>query len=123
MAQKGWLESLLPTWAWFVLLAICVGIAVIVGKALHPNADQVNRPSLTITAYLCDLDSYRREMIRQGIEDVDEHGGDKFDEEAARKRILAESDTELDLERRRDLAFTRNTYRNSGDAREVCPGQ
>ncbi len=123
MAQKGWLESVLPAWAWFVLLAICIGIAMIVGKALHPDADKVYRPSLATTAYLCDLESYRQEMIREGIEDVDEHGGDKFDEEAARKRVLAKSDAELDAERRGELAFTRKTYRDSGDTREVCPGQ
>lgn len=40
MAHKGWLESFMPTWAWFVLLVVCVGIASIVGKALHPNGEQ-----------------------------------------------------------------------------------
>lgn len=123
MAQKTGLESVMPAWAWFVLLGICVGIAAIVGKTLHPDADKVYRPPLATTAYMCNLDSYRQEMIRQGIEDVDEHGGDKFDEEAARKRVLAESDAELDTERRHDLAFTVDTYRKSGDTRELCPAQ
>jgi hypothetical protein len=123
MAQKRGLESVMPAWAWFVLLAVCIGLSVIIGNALHPDANQVYRPSLATTAYLCNLDSYRQEMIRQGVEDVDEHSGDKFDEEAARKRILAESDAELDLERQRDLAFTKGTYQKAGDTREVCPGQ
>jgi hypothetical protein len=123
MAQKTGLESVMPAWAWFVLLGVCVCIAAVVGKSLHPDADKVWRPSLATTAYMCDLDSYRQEMIRQAIEDVDEHGGDKFDEEAARKRVLAEPDAQLDAERRGDLAFTRKTYRDSGDTREICPGQ
>jgi len=123
MAQKTGLESVMPAWAWFVLLAVCVGFAMIIGNALHPNANQVYRPSLATTAYLCNLDSYRQEMIRQGVEDVEEHSGDKFDKEAARKRVLAESDADLDLERRRDLALTVDTYRKSGDTREVCPVQ
>lgn len=123
MAQKTGLENVMPPWAWFVLLAVGVGIAAIIGKSLHPDADKAYRPSLATTAYLCDLDSYRQEMIRQGIEDVDEHGGDKFDEEAARKRVLAESNAQLDTERRGELAYIRKTYQEAGDTREVCPGQ
>jgi len=49
MAQKAWLNKFLPTWAWFLLLAICWGIAAIVGKSLHPEADQVYRPPLATT--------------------------------------------------------------------------
>jgi hypothetical protein len=49
MAQKAWLNKFLPTWAWFVLLLICCGIASIVGKSLHPDADQVYRPPLATT--------------------------------------------------------------------------
>jgi hypothetical protein len=123
MAEKTGLESVMPAWAWFALLAVCVGIAAIVGKALHPDADKVWRPSLETTAYMCNLDSYRREMIRQDVEDVDEHGGDKFDKEAARKRVMAESAAQLDAERRGALAFTEDTYRKSGDTRELCPAQ
>jgi hypothetical protein len=123
MAQKTGLESVMPAWAWFVLLAVCVGIAAVVGNALHPDANQVYRPPLATTSYMCNLDSYRQEMIRQGVEYVDEHSGDKFDEEAAKKRVLAETDAELDLERQRDLALTRDTYRKAGDTRDVCPGQ
>ena len=113
----------MPAWAWFALLAVCIGIASIIGKALHPDADKPYRPSLEITAYMCNLGSYRQEMIRQAVEEVDEHSGDKFDEEAARKRVRDESDAELNKERLDDLALTRSTYRNAGDTREVCPGQ
>jgi hypothetical protein len=123
MAEKTGLESVMPAWAWFVLLAVCVGIAAIAGKALHPDADKVWRPTLETTAYMCNLNSYRQEIIRQAVEDADEHGGDKFDEEAVRKRILAESNAELEAERQRDLALTIDTYRKSGDTREVCPGR
>jgi hypothetical protein len=123
VAQKTGLESVMPAWAWFVLLGICVLIASVVGKSLHPDADKVWRPSLETTAYMCNLQSYRQEMIRQAVEEVDEHAGDKFDEEAARKRVLAESDAELDAERRGALAFTEDTYRKSGDTRELCPSQ
>jgi len=121
--QKTGLESVMPAWAWFALLAVAVGIAAIIGKSLHPDADKVYRPPLSMTTYLCELDSYRQRSIQDAIEDVDEHGGDKFDEEAARKRVLAESDAELDRERLGELALTRKTYRDSGDTREVCPGQ
>ena len=50
MAQKAWLNKFLPTWAWFVLLLICWGIASIVGKSLHHDADQVYRPPLATSA-------------------------------------------------------------------------
>ncbi len=121
--HRGWLDSIMPTWAWCALLAVCIGVASLIGKALHPDAGKPYLPSLSKTAYLCDLDSYRQEMIRQGIEDVEEHGGDKFDEEATQKRVLAESDAELNRERLDDLAIAQNTYRNSGDIRELCPTQ
>ena len=123
MAEKTGLESVMPAWAWFVLLGICVVLSSFVGKALHPDADKAYRAPLANTAYMCDLDSYRREMIRQAVEDVDEHNGDKFDEDAARKRVLAESSVALEQERRRDLAFATDTYRKSGDTRELCPAQ
>jgi hypothetical protein len=123
MAQKTGFESVMPAWAWFALLAVCVGIAAIVGKVLHPDADKVYRPSLETTAYVCNLESYRQEMIRQGIEEVEEHAGDKFDEEAARKRVMAESDAQVDAERRGELAFIQKTYRDAGDTRELCPAQ
>jgi hypothetical protein len=123
MAQKTGLESVMPAWAWFVLLGICVCLAAVVGKSLHPDADKVYRPPLTTTAYMCDLNSYRQEMIRQEVENADEHGGDKFDEEAARKRVLAEPLAQLETERQRDLSFTIDTYRKAGDTRDLCPAQ
>jgi hypothetical protein len=38
MAEHAWLNRFLPTWAWFVLLAIGIYVASIAGKALHPDA-------------------------------------------------------------------------------------
>ncbi len=123
MPEKTGLESIMPAWAWFVLLAVCVGIASVIGKAIHPDADKVWRPSLETTAYMCSLGSYRQEMIRQAVEDVDEHSGDKFDEEAARKRVLSEPIEQLNQERLGEIAFTEKTYRDSGDTRDICPTQ
>jgi hypothetical protein len=124
MPEKAPLNKIMPTWGWFVVGAICIYLASIAGKALHPDAGlPPNEPPASSNAYLCDLGLYRQHTVDDEVAEADRKGGDKFDEEAARKRIRSIPDDKLDLQRREDLAFTRKTYRDAHSTQEICPGQ
>jgi hypothetical protein len=117
-------QKTFPTWVWFVAGGIAIYFASVVGKQLHPES-AVPPPipyqsTPAANAYLCDLPSYRQHTI-QDAEDEAEENGDKFDVEAARKRVLAMSSDELDKQRREDLSFTRKTLRGAGYPDNICP--
>jgi hypothetical protein len=67
-----------------------------------------------IPSYFYSLDSYRTHRIQDEIESVN---GDRFDEEAARKRILSIPDDTLESERQTELVFMTKAY---NEAREHC---
>ncbi|MBS1816215.1 MAG: hypothetical protein JSS87_15195 [Acidobacteria bacterium] len=109
---------------WVTVGSIClfvIGIVISVGASKRPQEEEGLRPPLSDTNYLCSLQSYRRHILDDVIEEVQEHGGDRFEEEAARKRILSIPYSSLEANRQADLAFTRRTYQEANDHRDLCP--
>lgn len=103
------------TWVLVVFIALVIIMIGVVNSNKKPSA----KPAYcTVPAYFYDLDSYRQHEVQEALEDVEEHGGDKFDREAARNRILAESDEQLDTQRRGELAFTQKTIQDDKECSE-----
>jgi len=95
-------------------LWIWLFVAVVVTVLVQKYSDKEPCTVPPIPSYFYNLDSYRTHRIQDEIDSVN---GDRFDEEAARKRILSIPDDKLDAERRADLAFMTKTY---NEAREHC---
>jgi hypothetical protein len=80
----------------------------------HPNQSRPpDHPCSTIPkppAYLYDLSAYREHRLQDELDEVDRRGGDEFDKDAARSRVLAIPDARLDKERRGELDFVTKTY-------------
>ncbi|WP_158785749.1 hypothetical protein [Granulicella sp. L46] len=114
--------------------AVILGVIAFLSSHERPPQDQrpldsqlapetASQSSATDVSYLCDAQSYRQKMLDDALEDVEEHSGDKFDKEAARKRVLATPYATLESERLGDLAFVRKTYREANDTHQICPNQ
>lgn len=94
-------------WIW-LLVAVAVTVFV------HRCSDKKPCTVPPVPSYLYDLDSYRNHRIQDEVDGVN---GDRFDDEAARKRILSIPDDKLDAERQADLAFSVKVY---NEAQEHC---
>jgi hypothetical protein len=96
----------MKTSTWVVGALVAAGI---ISMALS-HSDKPPCSTLTpIPTYYYDLGAYRQHEIQDAIDDVQEHGGDKFDQQAAVQRVAAVSDEELDKQRRSELAFATKT--------------
>ena len=110
MAQHSFLSE---AWPW--LLAVVIACAV---SLIWPHKPA----SATSTSYLCSIDAYREERIKNEIHEIEQKGGSEFDKDAGRKRIMAVPLSTLETSRQADLAFTRKVYRDAGKG-EICPNQ
>jgi len=121
-ASKGWNGSdLLKVFGIGAVILVVIG--VLASHDGEKERGETPPVPLSQTSYLCDLSSYRQRMLDDAIFDVREHSGDKFDEEAARKRVLSKSVATLESERQADLAFARKTFQDAHDFRELCPAR
>jgi hypothetical protein len=98
------------TWVWILGLVVAF---LVFAKFDKKPCDKIP----PVPSYLYDVGSYRNQRMQNELEEVDKNGGDKFDREAARKRVLAMSDVQLESERQSELAFVTKVYEK---AREGC---
>jgi hypothetical protein len=133
--------------AWLIGIALAIGLFSVVMERLTANKNSVgyvvdhpttqqnappqsaepnetarpqNEPPAVSTSYLCNLASFRKQMIEDEIDQVEQRHGDEFDKDAARKRVQAIPDATLEAQRQEALAFTRKVYRDARKS-EVCP--
>ncbi len=88
------------SWLWLGLVGV-----IAIYTFTHSDKQPCSKTQPPIPPYYYDLTSYRRHTLEDAIEEVEEHSGDQFDKDAARRRVAAIPDATLDAERRGDLAF------------------
>jgi hypothetical protein len=98
------------------MLLVCVVIGYY-SCSRKPSCESLGITPLP--SYLYDTDAYREHLLKNEIEDVNERNGDSFDIQAARMRIAAMSDDEVDSERRKELAFASKVHEK---AMQGCSG-
>jgi hypothetical protein len=87
-------------WLWLSLVGV-----VAVYSFTHSAKEPCSKTQQPIPYYYHDLESYRHHALEDAIEEIEEHNGDQFDKDAAKKRVAAIPDATLDAQRQEDLAF------------------